>query len=189
MEQGKEILLSLFLLDYWVACLRRGPRRPYCISMSSGFMPYEWEGNSGNSVFLVFVYQREMGRRKFFAFSVVKQIQPTGRRPSRFYAKDVIDFFVLGLSNIPYSRNLHVFLFYGYDSPYEVCIYSVVCFIPFLVSPSTFITLFSGIEINLTCQNHVITRGLHHVKEISQLNIYRRNKYGIFYNLEEDFLF
>lgn len=157
--------------------------------MSSGFMPYEWEGNSANSVFLVLVYQRKMGRRKFFAFSVVKKIQPTGRIPSRFYAKDVIDF-VLGLSNMPYSRNLRMFLFYEFNSPHEVCISSGVCFIPFLVSSSTFYKiLFPGIKMNITCQSQIITTEPNYVKEISQLNIFLKTKYNIFCNLEEDFLF
>lgn len=102
-------------------------------------MPYEWEGNSGNSVFLVLVYQREMERRKFFAFNVMKKISPE-RIPNRFYAKDVIDI-LLGLPDMPYSRNLLAFLCCEYNFPCEVCISSVGCFTQFVVSPGTLLTL------------------------------------------------
>lgn len=90
-----------------------------------------------------------MGRRKFFAFSMVKKTAHW-EDTQQVLGKGFNWLFVLGLSDMAYSRNLHVFLFYEYNSPHEIYI-SLVCFVPFLVSPSTFITLFSGIEINITC--------------------------------------
>lgn len=135
-------------------------------------MPYEWQRKSGNSVFLVLVYQKEMRNRKFFGFSVVKKIWPTGRIPSRFYAQDVIDFLCqVHLTCVTQSicmcfYFMNVILHRKFAPP--------VYFIQLLVSPSTFVTLGLQIGINITGQNQIIRRP-HDVKGISLLDVYLKN--------------